>query len=62
MDFDDMIVNTVRLLERNSDVLEYYQNKFRYVCVDEYQDTNYAQYVLVSLLAGGRNNICVVGV
>lgn len=61
MDFDDMIVNTVRLLERNSDVLEYYQNKFRYVCVDEYQDTNYAQYVLVSLLAGGRNNICVVG-
>ena len=61
MDFDDMIVNTVRLLEQNNDVLEYYQNKFRYVCVDEYQDTNYAQYVLVSLLAGGRNNICVVG-
>ncbi len=61
MDFDDMIVYTVRLLEQNDDVLEYYQNKFRYVCVDEYQDTNYAQYVLVSLLAGGRNNICVVG-
>ncbi len=61
MDFDDMIVYTVRLLEQNSDVLEYYQNKFRYVCVDEYQDTNYAQYVLVSLLASGRNNICVVG-
>ncbi len=61
MDFDDMIVNTVRLLRQNDDVLEYYQNKFRYVCVDEYQDTNHAQYVLVSLLAGGKNNICVVG-
>ncbi len=61
MDFDDMIVNTVRLLRENDDILEYYQNKFRYVCVDEYQDTNHAQYVLVSLLAGGKNNICVVG-
>ncbi|MBE6780455.1 MAG: ATP-dependent DNA helicase PcrA [Ruminococcaceae bacterium] len=61
MDFDDMIVNTVRLLRDNDDILEYYQNKFRYVCVDEYQDTNHAQYVLVSLLAGGKNNICVVG-
>ncbi len=61
MDFDDMIVNTVKLLRENDDVLEYYQNKFRYVCVDEYQDTNHAQYVLVSLLAGGKNNICVVG-
>ena len=61
MDFDDMIVNTVRLLEENDDVLEYYTNKFRYVMVDEYQDTNHAQYVLVSLLASGKNNICVVG-
>ena len=61
MDFDDMIVNTVELLDKNSDVLEYYTNKFRYVMVDEYQDTNHAQYVLVSLLASGRNNICVVG-
>ena len=61
MDFDDMIVNTVKLLRENEDILEYYQNKFRYVCVDEYQDTNHAQYVLVSLLAGGKNNICVVG-
>ena len=61
MDFDDMIVNTVKLLRDNDDILEYYQNKFRYVCVDEYQDTNHAQYVLVSLLAGGKNNICVVG-
>ena len=61
MDFDDMIVNTVRLLKENSDILDYYTNKFRYVCVDEYQDTNHAQYVLVSLLSGGYNNLCVVG-
>ena len=61
MDFDDMIVKTVELLENNDDVLEYYTNKFRYVMVDEYQDTNHAQYVLVSLLASGENNICVVG-
>lgn len=61
MDFDDMIVKTVELLENNEDVLDYYRNKFRYVMVDEYQDTNYAQYALVSLLASGKNNICVVG-
>ena len=61
MDFDDMIVNTVELLDKNADVLEYYINKFRYVMVDEYQDTNHAQYVLISLLASGKNNICVVG-
>ncbi len=61
MDFDDMIVNTVNLLDKNADVLDYYKNKFKYVMVDEYQDTNYAQYVLVSLLASGRDNICVVG-
>jgi len=61
MDFDDMIYNTVELLDKNEDVLEYYSNKFRYVLVDEYQDTNHAQYVLVSLLASGKNNICVVG-
>ena len=61
MDFDDIIVNTVNLLKNNSDVLEYYQNRFRYVMVDEYQDTNYAQYILTSLLAGGYKNICVVG-
>ena len=61
MDFDDMIVKTVELLENNEDVLDYYKNKFRYVMVDEYQDTNYAQYALVSLLASGQNNICVVG-
>ncbi len=61
MDFDDMIVNTVKLLQENEDVLEYYSEKFRYCLVDEYQDTNHAQYVLVSLLASARNNICVVG-
>lgn len=61
MDFDDLIVNTVRLLEEDKEVREYYQNKFRYVHVDEYQDTNNAQYKLVSLLAGKYNNICVVG-
>lgn len=61
MDFDDIIVNTVRLLQNNPAVLEYYQNKFKYVMVDEYQDTNHAQYLLTSLLAGGYKNICVVG-
>ncbi|MCQ2486430.1 MAG: UvrD-helicase domain-containing protein [Clostridia bacterium] len=61
MDFDDMIFRTVELLQQEKDVLELYQRQFRYVHVDEYQDTNYAQYVLTSLLAGGYNNICVVG-
>ena len=61
MDFDDMIVNTVKLLQQNSDVLEYYRRKFKYIMVDEYQDTNHAQYVLVSTLAEGHRNICVVG-
>lgn len=61
MDFDDMIFNTVKLLRENEDVLQLYQKQFKYVMVDEYQDTSHAQYVLVSLLAGGYNNICVVG-
>ena len=61
MDFDDIIFNSVRLLEGNPDVLELYQKQFKYVMVDEYQDTSHAQYILVSLLAGGYNNICVVG-
>ncbi len=61
MDFDDIIVNAVKLLKENPDVLEYYQRRFRYVMVDEYQDTNHAQYVLTSLLASGYLNICVVG-
>lgn len=61
MDFDDIIFNTVKLLRENDDVLELYQKQFKYVMVDEYQDTSHAQYVLVSLLAGGYKNICVVG-
>lgn len=61
MDFDDMIFNTVQLLKENEDVLELYQNQFKYVIVDEYQDTSYAQYILTYLLADGYRNICVVG-
>ena len=61
MDFDDLIYNTIRLLENNEDVLEYWQNKFKFVMIDEYQDTNYAQYVLAKMLAGKHKNICVVG-
>lgn len=61
VDFDDIIVLTVKLLQEHEDVRTYYQRKFRYVLVDEYQDTNHAQYLLTSLLAGGYENICVVG-
>ena len=61
LDFDDIICVTVRLLQENEDVRQYYQRKFRYVLVDEYQDTNHVQYLLTSLLAGGQENICVVG-
>jgi len=61
LDFDDIIYHTVTLLQQEPEVLAYYQNKFRYVLVDEYQDTNHMQYLLTSLLAGGRKNLCVVG-
>ena len=61
LDFDDIIYVTVRLLQENEDILRHYQRKFRYVLVDEYQDTNHMQYLLTSLLAGGYENICVVG-
>mgnify|MGYP001625140836 FL=1 len=61
MDFDDLIMNTVELLKLDPEVLNYYQEKFQYVMVDEYQDTNTAQFELVRLLAGGKNNLCVVG-
>jgi len=61
LDFDDIIFYTVRLLQENPQVREYYQRKFRYVLVDEYQDTNHAQFLLAELLSGGRKNICVVG-
>lgn len=61
MDFDDLILNAVRLLKGNPDVLEKYQERFRYIMVDEYQDTNQLQYKLISLLAKKYGNICVVG-
>ena len=61
LDFDDIIMLTVRLFEENSDILTYYQSKFKYVCVDEYQDTNYAQFKLTELLSGKFRNIMVVG-
>lgn len=61
MDFDDLLCNTVLLFEQAPDVLEYYQNLFKYIMVDEYQDTNKVQYKFVSMLAQRSNNICVVG-
>ena len=61
LDFDDIIFITVKLLQEHEDVRSYYQRKFRYVLVDEYQDTNHMQYLLTALLAGGHENICVVG-
>ncbi|MDR1892406.1 MAG: UvrD-helicase domain-containing protein, partial [Oscillospiraceae bacterium] len=61
MDFDDLLFNTVRLFQTAPDVLERYWNKFRYILVDEYQDTNHAQYVMVKMLAEKHKNICVVG-
>ena len=61
LDFDDIIFIAVKLLQEHEDVRSYYQRKFRYVLVDEYQDTNHMQYLLTALLAGGHENICVVG-
>ena len=61
MDFDDIICETVRLFQTQADVLAYYQEKFRYIMVDEYQDTNTAQYYLIRLLAKKYENLCVVG-
>ena len=61
LDFDDIILHTVHLLQQSPETLAYYQQKFRYILIDEYQDTNQMQYMLASLLAGGHNNICVVG-
>lgn len=61
LDFDDIIMQTVLLLRKYPEVREYYQNRFRYVCVDEYQDTNEAQFALTALLSGGYQNIMVVG-
>ena len=68
LDFDDLICKTVQLFKENNDVLEYYQNRFKYIMVDEYQDTNTAQFKLIHLLANTRgengetlHNLCVVG-
>ena len=61
LDFDDLLVKTVELFETNPDILEYYQDRFRYIMVDEYQDTNTVQFLLVSLLARKYRNLCVVG-
>lgn len=61
LDFDDLILKTVELFRKNPEVLEKYQNKFQYILVDEYQDTNHAQYLLTKMLSGKWNNICVVG-
>ena len=61
LDFDDLIMKTIEVFEENPDVLEQYQKKFRYIMVDEYQDTNNAQFKLVAMLSKGYRNICVVG-
>lgn len=61
LDFDDLIYKTVELFKKNPDVLEFYQRKFKYIMVDEYQDTNKCQYELTKLLAAAHRNICVVG-
>lgn len=61
LDFDDLIVKTVELLRNDAEVLAYYQERFRYIMVDEYQDTNTAQFELIRLLAGKYKNLCVVG-
>ena len=61
LDFDDLIVKTVELFQHNPDILDYYQERFKYIMVDEYQDTNTAQFKFVSLLASRYENLCVVG-
>lgn len=61
VDFDDLIMLTIKLFRKHPEVLEKYQNAFQYLLVDEYQDTNHAQYTLIKLLAGTRENVCVVG-
>ena len=61
MDFDDLLLNTFKLLNNFPEVLNKYQHKFKYVMVDEYQDTNHCQYMIVKKLASVFENICVVG-
>lgn len=61
MDFDDLLIKPIELFEQNEDILEKYRQRFRYLLIDEYQDTNHAQYRVTRLLAGGHRNLCVVG-
>ncbi len=61
MDFNDLLNNVIKLFEEHEEVLKYYQDKFKYILVDEYQDTNHVQYILISMLAAGYGNICVCG-
>lgn len=61
MDFDDLIFETIRLFKKHKDILEKYQQKFKYILIDEYQDVNQAQYTFAKLLSKGHNNLCVVG-
>jgi len=61
LDFDDIIIKTIKLFKSNIDILNFYQKKFRYIMVDEYQDTNSPQYQFINLIAGGYGNLCVVG-
>ena len=61
LDFDDLIFKTVELFKKDKETLEFYQRKFNYIMVDEYQDTNKVQYELIRLLAEKHKNICVVG-
>lgn len=61
MDFDDLIFLTIRIFQKHADILKKYQSAFHYIMVDEYQDTNHAQYILIQLLTGTRQNVCVVG-
>ncbi|GMO51312.1 MAG: DNA helicase PcrA [Candidatus Endomicrobiellum trichonymphae] len=61
MDFGDLIMRTVSALQRHSELLEHYREKYKYIMVDEYQDTNHAQYIFIKLLAGKYHNVCVVG-
>lgn len=61
VDFDDLLILPIKLFRENKEVLEYYQEKYKYILVDEYQDTNYAQYILIKLLSSKYQNLCVVG-
>ena len=61
LDFDDLLLETIKLLQKNPEILTFYQKQFLYTLVDEYQDTNQAQYILTKLLGGGTRNICIVG-